>query len=200
MKNEKTQNLVLCAVMVALATVLSILKIYEAPLGGSVTLFSMVPLFIIGFLKGPKWGLSSALVYSVLQLILGLNNVSYVPSVKGIVLCILLDYIIAFLFLGVTGFFKIERDMSNKTKYLRVIFGTLIACLLRYISHVLSGAVVWYEITKAGEWNELVQKVGMWTYSLIYNAQFMVPETIMCIIATPVIIYVLNIVTKKKSA
>lgn len=200
MKNEKTQNLVLCAVMVALATVLSILKIYEAPLGGSVTMFSMVPLFIIGFLKGPKWGISSALVYSILQLLLWLQNVSYVPSAGGIALCILFDYIIAFVLLGITGFFKIDNIMSSKTKYIRVICGTLIACILRYLSHVLSGAIVWYEITKAGEWNELVQKVGMWTYSLIYNAQFMVPETIMCVIATPVIIYVLNTFGKKKSA
>lgn len=200
MKNEKTQNLVLCAVMVALATVLSILKIYEAPLGGSVTLFSMVPIFIIGFLRGPKWGLASAFVYSVLQLILGLKSVSYVPSVSGIILCVLFDYIIAFLCLGVTGFFKIDKDTPNKTKYMKVIFGVLLACVLRYICHVLSGAVVWYEITKEGGWNDLVNKVGMWAYSLIYNAQFMVPETIMCVVATPVIIYVLNIFGKKKSA
>ena len=194
---EKTRKLVECAGMVALATVLSLVKIYEAPLGGAVTLFSMTPIMIIGFIYGIGWGSSCAFVYSVIQLLLGLKTIGYVPTAGGVVLCILLDYILAFTLLGVTGVFKIRDDMSAKRKITMGIIGTLTACVLRYASHWLSGAVIWYEITKAGGWNDYVSKVGMWTYTTVYNAQYMVPETIMAVIAVPAMVTVISVVKKQ---
>ena len=68
---------------------------------------------------------------------------------------------------------------------------SLAACALRFLSHLLSGAVVWYEITKAGEWNDLVMRTGMWTYSTIYNATYMVPEAVITVVASPAIAFVL---------
>lgn len=195
MKNPKIKALVECAIMIALATVLSVIKMYEAPLGGSVTLFSMVPIILISFRYDMKWSLGSAFVYSVMQLLLGLGSVSYVPTVAGIILCILFDYTIAFTVLGLAGIFKkLKADLI-----VQVICGALFVCVLRYISHVFSGAVVWYEITKLGGWNDLVSKVSMWPYSLIYNMQYMLPETIITVIAAPTIAKVLAIVNKNKS-
>ena len=195
MKKTSIKILVECAVMIALATVLSIVKVYEAPLGGSVTLFSMIPIILISFRHDIKWALGSAFVYSVLQLLLGLGSVAYVPTAAGIVLCVLFDYTIAFTALGLAGICKkIKADIL-----VQVIVGTLFVCILRYISHVVSGAVVWYEITKLGGWNELVAKVSMWPYSLIYNAQYMVPETIITVIGAPAIAKVIAVISKKKT-
>ena len=138
------------------------------------------------------FGLAAGFVYSVTQLLLGIGNVAYVPSVSGIILCILFDYIVAFTLLGLAGIFnrfKLKPIVS-------VICGILFVCILRYISHILSGAVVWYEITKLGGWNDYVQTVGMWTYSLVYNIKFMLPETIITLVAAPVCLRVLKLVKK----
>ena len=189
---ERTRKLAECAVMIAAATVLSMIKIFELPLGGAVTLFSMVPVIIVSFRHGVKWGIGTAFVYSVLQLVLGMNNVLYVPDPVGIVLCILFDYIFAFSVLGLAGLF----EYTKLKQYTRVILGTLSVCLLRFCCHVVSGAVVWYSITKSEQWNELVNRFGMWTYSLVYNVQFMLPETIITLIAVPAIIAVLKRVKK----
>jgi len=190
--SAKVRKITECAIMIALASVLSMLKIYEAPLGGSVTLFSMVPIILIGIRHGPIWGLSTGFIYSVIQLILGLGNVSYVPTVTGIVLCVLFDYIVAFTLLGLGGLF----DKLTAKPLVNMIAGILFVCILRYISHLISGAVVWYEITKLGGWNDYVQTVGMWTYSVVYNLQYMLPETIITLIAAPVGVRVLGMLKK----
>lgn len=181
--------------MIAAASVLSLIKIYEAPLGGSVTLFSMVPILLIAFRYGVGWGTASAFVYSAIQLLLGLNAVAYVPTAWGIILCVLFDYIVAFSVLGLAGAYN--KLISND--YVRVVVGTLTACILRFAAHVVSGAVVWYSITKEGQWNDLVNQFGAWTYSIVYNAQYMVPETIITLIAVPAIIAVMNILAKNKT-
>lgn len=195
MNKTRIKTLVECAIMIALATVLSVIKVYEAPLGGSVTLFSMVPIIVIAFRYDLKWALGSAFVYSVLQLLLGVGSVTYVPTITGIVLCVLFDYIVAFTTLGLAGLFKkLRTDVI-----VQVVCGALFVCVLRYISHVISGAVVWYEITKLGGWNDLVSKVSMWPYSIIYNMQYMLPETIITVIGAPTVVKVLAIVNKNKT-
>ncbi len=198
MKSEKSQNLrilVECAIMVALATVLSILPIWSAPLGGSVTLFSMVPIILISYLHGCKWGLATGFVHSVIQLILGFSNVMYVPTAIGVVLCIGMDYIIPFTLIGLAGIFK----NTTRNDFVNVILGSFTVCLIRYASHVIVGGAVWYELTKAGDWNEYVHTVGMWTYSFVYNAQFMVPETVLVLVAAPVVVGMLKLLTRKKA-
>jgi len=190
--SQRIRILAECAVMTALAAVLSMLKIYEAPLGGSVTLFSMVPIIMIALRHGTLYGLCTGFVYSVTQLILGLGNVAYVPTAAGIILCILFDYIIAFSLLGLAGIF----EKTGMKPLVSIICGTLLVCILRYISHIISGAVVWYEITKLGGWNDYVQTVGMWTYSIVYNLQFMLPETVITLIAAPVCVRVSKMLKK----
>lgn len=200
MQNTKTRILVECAVMVALAAVLSMIKVYEAPLGGSVTLFSMAPIIVASLRHGPKWGFAAAFVYSMTQLLLGMGSLSWVPSLEGVILCILLDYIIAFTVLGVASFFQPPADATYKKRLALIVMASLAACALRFLSHLLSGAVVWYEITKAGEWNDLVMRTGMWTYSTIYNATYMVPEAVITVVASPAIAFVLAAVEKRRSA
>ncbi len=198
MKSEKSKNLRIlteCAIMVALSTVLSLLILWEAPLGGAVTLFSMAPIILISYLHGCKWGLATGFVHSVIQLILGFSNVMYVPSAIGVCLCIGLDYIVPFTLIGLAGMF---RNVTKK-EIVNVILGSLTVCVIRYASHVIVGGAVWYELTKAGDWNEYVHTVGMWTYSFVYNAQFMVPETAIVLVAAPVLVVLIRLLSKKKA-
>ena len=80
--NNKKNALVMCecAIMIALAAVLSFVKILELPYGGSVTAFSIVPIVIISYRHGVKWGLLSGFVFSIIQLIQGASNLSYATS------------------------------------------------------------------------------------------------------------------------
>ena len=76
MKNKRTQKLIECAIFIALATVLSLVKIIPMPFGGSVTLLSMLPIIIISYRHGLKWGIPSALIYSVIQGLLDVSVIS----------------------------------------------------------------------------------------------------------------------------
>ncbi|HBL84572.1 MAG: energy-coupled thiamine transporter ThiT [Clostridiales bacterium GWF2_38_85] len=178
------RNLVESAIMIALATVLSLIKVYEPPLGGSVTILSMVPIILLSYRLGIKWGLSAGFVYSLIQLMLGWANVGYAGAAGyiGIVGCVLLDYIFPFTSLGLAGLFK------NKNNPLKgVLVGAVVVVLIRFLFHYFSGVVIWYEITKEQNWNEIVHQYSMWVYSLIYNGSYMGPELITTAIGTPII-------------
>ena len=194
MKNTKTRILTECALMVALSTVLSFIKLWEAPLGGAVTLFSTVPIMFISYVHGVKWGLGAGFVHSVIQLIFGLGTVAYVPSATGVILCILLDYLLPFTIIGIAGMYKNIRTI--KSKIAKAILGALTAGLLRFLSSFFCGAVVWYELTKALDWNEFVHTVGMWTYTFIYNATYMFPDIALTLVAMPFMVMLMSALKK----
>ncbi len=198
--NNKTKTMVECAILIAATVILSFIKIYEAPLGGSVTLFSMVPLMIISIRHGLGWGLGSAFIFSIFKLWMGAGNFAYVPTLTGIIVVILLDYIVAYTSIGLAGAFRKFKFAKNEKTNLTVIalIGVSFACVVRFMSHFVNGAVVWYEITKNLEWNEYVQTVGMWLYSFVYNITYLGPETLMTLVAVPVIVTVLGIMKKQE--
>ena len=173
--------------MVSLATVLSFVKIYDAPLGGSVTLLSMLPIIVLAFRWGTLAGVGSAFVYSIIQLILSLGTIAYVPTAKGIVGAIFLDYILPFTLLGFAGVFY-KSGQNKKKALISILAGTFMVLALRYLSHVLSGNIVWYEITKENNWNDYVHQVDPWTYTLVYNITYMGPEAALTLFASPVIL------------
>ena len=70
-RQKKTRKLTLTGIMIALGTVLSFVPIWQMPLGGTVTLLSMIPIVCLTVLYGMKWGFYSCFIYSVLQLIIG---------------------------------------------------------------------------------------------------------------------------------
>ena len=86
----KTQLLVEGALMIALATILSYIKLFSLPYGGAITL-EMIPLVLMAYRNGTKWGVFTAFVHSVLQLIIGFSNVMYCPTLLTQIGCILLD-------------------------------------------------------------------------------------------------------------
>lgn len=166
--NNKKNALVMCecAIMIALAAVLSFVKILELPYGGSVTAFSIVPIVIISYRHGVKWGLLSGFVFSIIQLIQTASTLSYATSFLAAVTIIFLDYIFAFTVIGLAGFLR--NKVSNPSA--AAVTGTVGVCALRYICHVISGCTVWAGVS--------IPSTDGLLYSLSYNATYMIPETI----------------------
>ena len=180
------------ALCVALATVLSLIKLYEAPFGGAVTLLSMAPIIVLSLRRGNAVGLAGGFVYSVIQLIMGLNNIGWVPDLGGKVLCVIFDYIVPFTVLGLGGMFRNVRISKNErtNTVLAALFGTLAVSLLRFACHVFSGIVIWYALDLtwySDDPSHIVNRYPQAVFSLIYNAWFMVPEIIETAVGVPVI-------------
>ena len=199
MKNSKTRIMMECSVLIALSVVLSFIILYTAPFGGTVTCFSMVPLVIISIRHGVVWGMGSAFVYSVFELIRYMGYVTAVPSLSGIIAVVLLDYIVAFTLIGLSGLFRNIKVLRNEKANmgLATFTGVILAFLLRFFCHFISGAVVWYEITKnASAVGDYVRSVGMWTYSFVYNITYLGPEALLTLIAVPVVVLLLKCLKK----
>ena len=162
---SKTRMLTEAAIMLALATVLSLVKILELPFGGSVTVACMLPVIIIAYRHGVKFGLLIGLVFGIFQQLLGLNTLSYVTTWQSIVAVILLDYVVAFMVLGFAG---LTRKMASQAAGLMA--ATAIVCALRFLCHVISGATVWAGLS--------IPTNAALIYSVGYNATYMIPETI----------------------
>ena len=192
MERTKTSTTIVeCAILIAMAFALSFIKIIDMPYGGSVTAASMVPIIVAGYRHGLKWGLLTGFTYSILQLLIGLANVSYATSWVAAVAIILLDYVGAFTVLGLVGIFK-----KNKNQTPVLVIGAAVVCVLRYICHVITGCTVWAGVS-------IPTADGM-AYSLVYNAAYMIPETVVTVyvialISNAVDLRVEKPVTKKKS-
>ena len=166
-----TQKLTLSAMLIGIATVLSCIKLLDLPYGGSITAGSMVPIILIGYLFGNAWGVLSALCYIVIQLLLGMNALSYATSAGAAIAIILLDYVFAFTLIGLSGTFK----KLSKNAAVSLPLAALIACLLRYVCHVISGCTVWAGLS--------IPSGQALLYSLAYNATYMLPVTLVTVIA-----------------
>lgn len=170
-KNKKnfTKRLTESAVMLALTLILSYLKLLDLPYGGSITLCSMLPPIFIAYRHGMLWGLGMGFANGVLQLLMGMNTLSYATSAAAAVAIILLDYVIAFSVSGFGGIFK--KAFKNQTASL--VSGTALVCLLRYVCHVISGCTVWAGLS--------IPDAEALIYSLAYNATYMLPELIIAV-------------------
>ncbi len=181
---EKVGVLVECAIMIALATILSLVKLYELPYGGAVTAASMLPIIIVAYRHGTAVGLGAGLVYAVLQQLFGLDTLSYATSWKAAVAIILLDYILAFVVAGLGGIFKKQGRKASSA----LLWGAVFACLLRYLCHIISGATVWAGIS-------IPTKAAL-IYSVSYNATYMLPEMIVLAVAVVYVGSVINLEAK----
>ncbi len=169
MQNNTTRKLVESALMIALATVLSCAKLVDLPYGGSITFASMLPIILLSYRNGLGWGFGSAAVFAVIQQLFGLNNLSYMTGVPAIITLILLDYVVAFTALGLAGVFR--KCIPNQSAAL--VVGTVVVCVVRYGCHVISGATVWAGLS--------IPTTAALGYSFIYNATYMIPETIITV-------------------
>ena len=144
-------NLVLGGIMVALGTVLSFIKPFDLPYGGSITLCSMLPIMFYGYRCGPKWGLAAGFVFSVLQLLFGLDDLKGISALM-VVGSILLDYLLAFTVLGLAGMFrgKIRNNAAAFT------LGCLVTGLLRYVCSFLSGWLLWAQFMTVTDMQDFI--------------------------------------------
>ena len=141
-------------IFVSVASILSNIKIYRLPQGGSVTLASMVPIFWFTLRRGPKLGLIAGIIYGLVQLAFG--PVIIHP------LQLLLDYPIAFGLLGIAGFFKKPP-----------IIGVSLGILTRFLVHFISG-IVYFSVYAPKGMHPAI-------YSAIYNGSYLIIELIITI-------------------
>ena len=164
-----------CAVMLALSFALSCAKLFEMPMGGSVTIASMLPVMLISIKYGVSVGLATSFTYSLTQMLQALasaNVFPYCETVGTLVLCILFDYIVPFTLLGLAGLF--HKLKITKNTELNVYIGIVSTVVLRFICHFVTGVVIW------GQWAP--DGMGKYLYSFLYNAGFLSLDFIICIV------------------
>lgn len=173
-KNQNLQALCQSAILLALSIVLGFITVYKMPMGGSVTLVSMLPVLLVGVKYGWKWGLGTAFVFSLYQLIQGIAGGDvfvYCTTISTVVICVLFDYLVPFTVLGCSAVVCTKKETVHRTKIL-VVFGILV--FIRFLCHFITGVVIW------GQWAPEGMSKGL--YSLIYNGQYMLPELIFTVI------------------
>lgn len=171
MKNVKlSQKLTESGLMLALTTILSLIAIAKLPYGGEITFASMLPMIIISYRYGFLWGLLTGATYGVIVMLIGLNNLSYATSALALVAIILIDYLLAFSSVTAGAFFRRMKDQR-----IALALAALTACGLRYLFHVISGCTVWAGLS--------IPTADAFFYSIIYNATYMLPETIITFVA-----------------
>lgn len=169
-KNQKEALLSLteAAMMIALATVLSFVKLVKYPWGGSITLLSMLPMVLYSIRRGMPRGLAASFVYALLQLFLGLSEVlSWGLTPASLVGCLLLDYLLPFTLIGVAGCFR-RRGIQGW------LGGAMLGLSLRMVSHFLSGVLIFASTGSVMD----IEINNTYLYSLAYNALYMVPEMV----------------------
>jgi thiamine transporter len=193
---KRTEALTLSAVMIAFAisisAICSAVPFLNLPFGGGFTIASMLPIIVVAYMYGTKWGLLTAFVYSFMQMLLGFNTVSsfFLPGDsqmifhRAIIVC-LIDYVVAYTVLGFGGVFR-KKFGARKA----LCLGSIFAITLRYLAHIVSGAIffgTWAEwfFTQEGfpAWgqailNSLSGDTLSLVYSIIYNGTYMIPEII----------------------
>jgi len=202
-KNQKNQRnlriMIESAAMIGLAVLLSHFKMFELPFGGSITMFSMIPLVIIALRHGLVWGLASTFVYSTAYIItsgaVGRLSGWGVAGPRNMIFCLLFDYIIAYMVIGLAGLAKpaFDKTPAKSNKIFIAFAATLTVCILRYISHNISAVLVFYGLFGDPGENVLTYLVGT---ALAYNATYMLPETIITLAAAPAVVTILSIVGK----
>lgn len=158
------------AIMLALAQILSYLKLGEAPNGGSITP-AMFPIAFYALRYGTGKGLLAGFLFGLLQL---LFDGAYAWGWQSM----LLDYLVAFTPLGLAGLFR--------GKAWGIFPGTVIGCLGRFAVHFISGITI-YRIIEPTE----VPGFGVYTdaniYSLVYNGSYMLPCTVIALVLAGVL-------------
>lgn len=206
----KTKELVTSAMLLAIATILSMIKPFSLPYGGGITLASMMPVILIAFIYGTKKGIIAGFVYSVIQMLFSNGTISaaFLPGeeqmviYKAVLMCVL-DYTLSFTVLGLGGIFK--GKVKSETK--AIFLGALTATAARYLCHFVSGFILWGSYA---EWffsqegftfgaivlEKFTGAALAAVYSLVYNGLYMIPEIIITSLLTP---FVFKALKKSKS-
>ncbi len=198
--------------MLALAMVLAmacaLVPFLNLPFGGGFTIASMLPIVLISYMYGMKWGFFSAAIYSVIQIVMDLYlgkgstiialfmpNSDDFMGIGAAIAILVIDYFVAYTILGFGGAFR--RIIKSKT--LAIALGAALALSLRYLAHIVSGYIFY---GAWAEWffsQENFYAIGGWVlehfngkglaliYSIFYNGLYMIPEIIITTVAALVV-------------
>ena len=195
------------ALAMVLAMVCALIPFLNLPFGGGFTVASMLPVVIISYMYGMKWGFFSAAIYSVIQVVMDLylgkgstlialfmpNSEDYM-GIGAAIAILIIDYLVAYTLLGFGGAF---RKMKNKT--LALTLGVVLALSLRYLAHIVSGYIFY---GAWAEWffsQENFYAIGGWIlehfsgnalaviYSIFYNGLYMIPEIVITAVAALIV-------------
>ena len=199
----KTRRVTESAMLLAVAIVLELVSkmfIPEQPFGGQLTFAAMLPIVLISYRHGMKWGFVTAFTYALLEMAIGAKTVAaaFQPGYFGdgamlgnaLIMCFM-DYIVAYTVLGLGGLFRNKFQKPG----LSLALGSVVALGARYLAHTVSGYVLfsgwaeWY-FTQEGfpAWGAALveslspEMLGL-VYSLVYNGMYMIPEIIFTAIA-----------------
>ena len=156
--NDTTKILVYSALGIALALVTSYIKLWEMPMGGSVTLLSMLFICLIGYWYGLKYGLIAGIAFGLLQFVIDPYMIS-VPQV-------ILDYPLAFGALGLSGLFCDKRFGLQ--------IGYVIGVIGRFVCSTLSGVIFFADYAPEG--------MNPWVYSIAYQGSYLGVELLLTLI------------------
>ena len=214
--NMKTKRMTESAMLLAVAIVLELVSkmlIPEMPFGGQITLVSMLPVVLISYRHGVKWGLVAGFTYAFLEMALGAKTVAAafqpgyfgdsVMLINALIMCAL-DYLVAFTVLGIGGCFRNKIQKPGKA----LALGSLVALLARYVAHIASGYILfagWAEwfFTQDGfpAWGAALveslspEALGL-TYSVVYNGFYMIPEIVLTMVVSVLLARIPAIVKK----
>ena len=212
---SKTRRLTESAMLLALAIVLELISkmfIPEMPFGGQITLVSMLPVVLISYRHGVKWGICAGVAYALLEMAIGTKTVmaAFQPGyfgdgvliVNALIMCAL-DYVVAFTVLGLGGLFR--NKLQNPG--VALMTGSLVALGARYVTHIASGYILfagyaeWF-FTQEGfpAWGaSLVESLSPellgFVYSVVYNGMYMIPEMILTAVVSLLLARIPKIVT-----
>lgn len=172
--NAKTKMTLRClcegAIMVVVAQILSYIKLWQMPWGGSVCL-AMLPIFLYSCRWGLKAGLMSGFVFGVLQFMFDGGFAIGWQSIVG-------DYLVAFTVLGFAGLFR------GKTS--SIFLGTLVGSAARFLVHYVVGATVWAEYMPEEFFG--MTMTSPWIYSFLYNIVYVGISMAMCLVVFAILV------------
>ena len=159
-KKWSTRMLANAALVIALSFILSYVRLYKMPQGGSITLASMLPIFMFAYAYGVAPGMLVGMAYGVLQFI---QDAYFVHPIE-----LVLDYPLAFAMLGLAG---LASRFSDKWG---IVPGIVIGTLGRFLCAFLSGVIFFGMYAPEGQ--------SVLVYSAVYNGLYLIPEAAICIV------------------
>lgn len=164
--NKKTRILCEAAIMIALAQILSYIRLYEFPNGGSIDV-AMLPILVFGLRAGVGWGFGAGLIYGLLQYFLG-NGIAIDWT------SMVVDYLVAYALLG------LGAGVGYHFRRGGAVVSTVVGCVLRFLAHLIVGVYVWGKYMPDVFLGLPMQ--DEWFYSLLYNGTFMGIDFVLCMI------------------
>lgn len=151
-------------IAIGLAFVLSMIKVYHLPAGGSITAGSMIPILLLALRRGYKLGLIAAVLYGIIQVIEGAYIVHPAQA--------LLDYPLAFGALGLAGFFASRAKENYGSVY--ALLGATVGIAGRFLCHFLSGVIFFSTYAPEG--------MNPYVYSAVYNGSYILGELVISLV------------------